>query len=264
MKPNTKSISHPKDIHYGKLLKLSSILLILLWGLLPAAQGEPLKLHGAVVAQGLIEPNIAEIRTKSGIDFEVVGNGSDVGLLDLVQGRAVVAMISAPLEDLAKKINLKQPGAVDLTNLKTIPLGTSKFVLIVNTNNPVRRLTDQQAIGILTGKITSWKEVGGADRTVQVIAPPANGGVSTAFQSKLLKGEKFTPDAKDTINPRVVQSMVAQDPRAVGPLAVSVLSEKVAVVKLDSVIETPVSLVVRGEPSAAVTKLADTIKPFVK
>ncbi|HLP78398.1 MAG TPA: hypothetical protein VK327_15955, partial [Candidatus Paceibacterota bacterium] len=69
----------------------------------------PLKVHGAVVLKGILDPHVAELATRTGVKLELAGNGADNGLLDLVEGRADVAMLSASLEDVAAKVNAKKP-----------------------------------------------------------------------------------------------------------------------------------------------------------
>ncbi len=45
-------------------------------------------------------------------------------------------------------------------------LGRDALVFIVNEENPVQSLTQQQLRDIYAGKITNWKEVGGADAAI--------------------------------------------------------------------------------------------------
>lgn len=223
-----------------------------------------LKVHGSVGFKGLIDPHLAEIQAKCGATLELVANGADNGLIDLIEGKAEVAMISVPLEELAAKLNRKNAGSVDTTKLKTIALGYSQLILVVNTNNMIRKLSDAQACGLISGKIASWKEVGGPDMAVVVVSPPKSSGVRTATETLLLKTEKFASDAKEVVNPRQVLVEVSQNIRSVGPIWASVLNEKVAAITLDTPLQTPMILVFRGEPSPVGQKLAEAVRPFVK
>jgi phosphate transport system substrate-binding protein len=231
---------------------------------LTASAQTKLRMHGAVVLKGLIDPNLAAISQASGINLELAGNGADNGLLDLVEGRADVAMLSAALEDVAGKINAKKPGAVDVSKLSAIKLGVSRILLVAHRDNPVKKLTNQQAVDLLAGKIKNWKEVGGADLAVVVVAAPSGNGTRAAIEKQLLKTENFSPNTRIVPNPLQVPIVVSQLPGAIGPLGASVLSDKVMALSLESEIQTELSLAVKGEPSAEVRKVADAVKPFIK
>jgi hypothetical protein len=80
----------------------------------------------------------------------------------------------------------------------------------------------------------------------------------------LLKTAAFSPQTRVVPSPLQVPIVVAQLPGAIGPLGVSVLSDKVAAVTLDTDIQTELSFAVKGEPSADVQKLVTAVKPLIK
>jgi phosphate transport system substrate-binding protein len=231
---------------------------------LTAAAQTPLRVHGAVVLKGFIDAQVANLSTKTGLKLELAGNGADNGLLDLVGGRADVAMLSAPLEDVAAKINAKKAGTVDAAKLKEIKLGVSRIALVVHPSNPVKKVTNAQAVDLLGGKVKNWKEVGGPDQAVVVVVAPSGNGTRTAVEKQLLKSAAFAADARAVPNPLQVPIVVAQLPGAIGPLGMSVLTDKVTVLALESEIQTELSFVVMGEPSADVQKLVEAVKPLIK
>ena len=62
------------------------------------AFADSLEIHGSTtVSNNLLIPKKAEIEKASGIELQIVGNGSGRGLADLVEGKVKVAMISAPV-----------------------------------------------------------------------------------------------------------------------------------------------------------------------
>ena len=129
------------------------------------AEAQSISLNGSTtVAYMLVLPNKATIEAASGQRIVVVGNGSQRGLSDLVAGRAEIAMISAPLEEEAARVNRRKPGSFDPTGLKAYIVGESRVAFIVHPTNPVRSLSNAKLADILTGKITNWKDVGGADQ----------------------------------------------------------------------------------------------------
>ena len=48
-------------------------------------------------------------------------------------------------------------------DIDVIPIAKDAFVLFVNSNNPVKSLTQQQLRDIYAGDITNWKDIGGED-----------------------------------------------------------------------------------------------------
>ena len=56
------------------------------------------------------------------------------------------------------------------------PVGREGFVFLVNASNPVDSLTIEQVKGIYSGKITTWKEVGGNDEPIQAYQRNSNSG----------------------------------------------------------------------------------------
>ncbi|HLP76043.1 MAG TPA: substrate-binding domain-containing protein, partial [Candidatus Paceibacterota bacterium] len=160
--------------------------------------------------------------------------------------------------------NAKKAGAVDTSKLKEIKLGVSRIALVVHPGNPVKKLTNAQAVDLLSGKVRNWKEVGGPDLAVVVVVAPSGNGTRTAVEKQLLKTTAFASDARTVPSPLQVPIVVSQLPGAIGPLGVSVLTGKVAAVKLDSDIETGMSFAVKGEPTADVQKLVEAVKPLIK
>jgi phosphate transport system substrate-binding protein len=253
-----------KQRHKSPQNIIQAVVIGLVTLLCPALYAQAVRVHGAVTPKIVVESHLQDIVTKSGSQIELLGNGSDAGLLDLVENRADIALISVELEDLAKKVNTAHAGAVDLTKVKSVPLGYAKFVLIVSPNNPVKRLTNQQAIDILSGKITTWKDVGGPDATIQVVTLPEGNGARATFQSQLLKTARITEDAKVANSTIEVRSLVAHSSRAIGMVGATTVSDAVTVVGLDTDVQSPMSLVVKGEPAGSVKKVSDAIVETIR
>jgi len=56
------------------------------------------------------------------------------------------------------------------------------------TAGGVKNLTKQQLTDIFTGKITNWKEVGGADESIVLITRPESSGTRATFKKYALGG----------------------------------------------------------------------------
>lgn len=73
--------------------------------------------------------------------------------------------------------------------IRFVPIGKEAFVFLVNEKNPVDSLTQEELRGLFTGKITNWKQVGGADRPVHPIKRIAGSGSQSTLEA-FLGGEK--------------------------------------------------------------------------
>ena len=58
---------------------------------------------------------------------------------------------------------------------------------IVNKDAGVKSLTTQQLIDVFTGKVTNWKQVGGNDVKIVLVARPASSGTRVTFEQYALK-----------------------------------------------------------------------------
>lgn len=93
------------------------------------------------------------------VRLEVNIVGSVHGLRDLRRGRCDIAMVSRPLKD-------------EEDALFAFPIARDGICLVVHRSNPVETLSSRHIVGIYTGEITRWKEVGGLDRSVTVVSRP--------------------------------------------------------------------------------------------
>ena len=68
------------------------------------------------------------------------------------------------------------------------PIATDALIFVVNEGNPVDNLSTEQIIGIYTGEITNWAEVGGEDEPIAAFQRNSGAG-SQALMEKLVMGD---------------------------------------------------------------------------
>lgn len=248
-------------------MRIKSIVTILCFGMSltavsAGARAEDFRLHGAAtVAKNIVLPNQAAIEAKSGAKLSVLVNGSGNGLLDLAAGKADMAMIAAPIEAEAKIINAKTPGALDVSAMQVKQIGAAKINLIVNPANAAK-LTAAQAKDILSGKITNWKDVGGADGAILVVAEVPGQGTRTVVESVFLKGD-LPATARTVTTLAQVADVVKQVPAAIGYGNASSITPAVSMVAgVD--IPQPLALVTKGAPNATAAKVISAIAAHAK
>lgn len=136
-------------------------------------------------------------------------------------GRADAAMLSGPLDYFLAQAKKRSPCDLQASQLETLKLAAtpkSRARRPCPPSNPIRSLTTVQLRGILSGEITSWKEVGGPDRPNIVILPDELDGVRATVSTSLLEGFRFASTARNVERTPDVIPLVAAAPDAIALL----------------------------------------------
>ena len=101
----------------------------------------------------------------------------------LVSGEADLLLVARPAEEAfayADEMGVE---------LEMRPIGVDALVFLTGEENPVDSLTRQQAVGIYTGEITNWKEVGGADAPIIAYQRNKTAGSQVMMENVVMDGE---------------------------------------------------------------------------
>jgi len=162
----------------------------------PVVAGDLRVSGAAAVAGGIIIPNKAAIEQESGTKLLMAVNGDANGLKDLYAGRADVAMVAAPMAVTEATTNKSAPGSLSIADFHLAPVGATTIHFVINPANPVKALSAAQLHDIFVGKLTSWKEVGGNDEPIVVVAEIPGLGTRANVVTSFLGGEDITPKAR--------------------------------------------------------------------
>ncbi|SDU14337.1 phosphate ABC transporter substrate-binding protein, PhoT family [Verrucomicrobium sp. GAS474] len=224
------------------------------------AQTAPVKLAGSVTLCAKVTAKKAELEAASGTTFDVIPNTTGKGVVDLVEGRADVALIGGAWEAVVADVNGKAPGKVDTATLNVAPLKPTSLVFITDAANPAKAITTQQAADLLTGKIANWKDVGGADQAVSVILPPPSNGFRIFFQSTLIKGSTYAASAKEIPDLRNIPLVVAQVPGAISFQSTDLpMAAGTRIIPIDKPLAFPLLVVTKKTASPEVGKAVAAI-----
>jgi len=157
----------------------------------------------------------------------VTGGGSGTGLSSLISGTCDIAMSSRNIKE--KEIALARQKGVDPNEIKVALDG---LAVVVNTANPVSRLTLAQLADIFTGRITNWKEVGGRDKKIVLLSREVNSGTHVYFKEHVLR--KNDPDSKEEFaagalmlsSSQAIADEIAENPDAIGYYGMGYISGK--------------------------------------
>lgn len=109
----------------------------------------------------------------------------------LANGETDLIIVTSPSDE-AKKL-LEEKGV----EIELIPVVNEAFVFFVNKDNIVDSLTLEQVQGIYSGKITNWKEVGGADAKILAYQRPDTSGSQTGLKDLVMKNIKIKKPLMD-------------------------------------------------------------------
>ena len=103
--------------------------------------------------------------------------------------------------------SVKEEMAAEGGPLDQKAIGRDALVFIVNEENPVQSLSQQQIKDIYAGKITNWKDVGGADLPIVAFQRREDSGSQTLFQKLLIQGGELM-DAPTELAPAEMGGLV--------------------------------------------------------
>lgn len=163
----------------------------------------------------------------AGGTITVSGGGSSAGLSNVNGGTSDIGDSDVPVTD-APSIN-----ASALTDHQ---VAIVVFAIIVNPKTTVTNLTLKQAQDVFSGKVTNWKDVGGADLPVTLIERKPGSGTRLAFDKTVMRGtpESTTPASTQDSTQLVVQGVTGAD-GGVSYVSLASANPTVTVVSLDGV-----------------------------
>lgn len=225
------------------------------------AVAQEIALHGSgTVGRGIVLPNEAQIEAASGVALNVVVNGSGNGLQDLAAGRADMAMISAPIAAEAAIVNSNNPGGLDIGAMQTFEIGSSEIYFIVHPDNPVQALDEDQMLGIMTGAITNWSDVGGPNTPIVLAVEVPGNGTRAVVQSVFMDDADFATDARTMRDLNQVAAVVAQLANAVGYGNESSMASGTVRPVEGIVVAQPLALVTDGAPTPPMQAVIDAVR----
>lgn len=92
----------------------------------------------------------------SGLRIDVQTGGSGRGIADARNGTADIGLVSRSLK-------------ADESDLQGHTIALDGVAVILHKSNPVGNLSNAQIVGIYSGTIQNWKEVGGKDQKITVV-----------------------------------------------------------------------------------------------
>lgn len=126
--------------------------------------------------------------------FGETDSNKEVGLLG---GFCDIGMASRPMKS-KEQASLLDAGFGDMrTAACEFPIALDGVAVVINRSNPIKSLTVEQIAQVFSGKVSNWKQLGGADLPVKVFARDEQSGTWDTFKSRVLKPYKLKLTTKN-------------------------------------------------------------------
>jgi phosphate transport system substrate-binding protein len=152
------------------------------------------------------------MKAHKGSTIQVTGGGSGTGISALINGTTDVCEASRSMKDTERKQLADRAGGPP----EEITVARDGLSVYVNDSNPINELSMEQLKGIFTGKITSWKDLGGPDAKIIPYSRENSSGTYVFFKEHVLANADYTPRAQAMPGTAAVVNAVAKEKFGIG------------------------------------------------
>jgi phosphate transport system substrate-binding protein len=151
------------------------------------------------------------------VSIQVTGGGSGTGIASLLNGTVDLANASRELKS-SELETAKQKGVTPIV----YEVALDGIALIVNPENKIDNLTVRQVSDIFSGKITNWKQLGGADMQITLYGRENSSGTYEFFKEHVLGKDENGKQVDYAASTQVLQGTaalgeaVARDVKGIG------------------------------------------------
>ena len=194
--------------------------LMMLCALVPSFQAQ--KLKGSDTVLPLAQQEAETFTKKFGKSVTVTGGGSGVGIAALLEGTTDIAMASRSMK-FDEKVKFREAGKSVVEKI----IAYDALAVIVNPSNSVSKLTRAQLEGIFTGKITNWKQVGGANLKIIPYSRETSSGTYEFFKEHVLKNKNYVNSILSMPATGAIVQSVSQTKGAIGYVGLAYVAKNV-------------------------------------
>ena len=167
------------------------------------------------------------------VELSISGGGSGNGIKALIEKQCDIAMSSRDIKE--KEVEAAKKNGVTPNR---IAIAVDAIVPVVNPANTVAALTSAQLRDIYNGKITNWKEVGGADGKIVVISRDTSSGTFECWQELIMKEDRVSPAALMQASNGAVVQTVSKNKNAIGYVGLGYMDKSTKGLKVNDVTAT--------------------------
>lgn len=214
---------------------------------------------GAAPTENILKPIKTAFEKASGLSLNTLSNGPKQAFIELEKGTVDAAAAGLALDDwwaLLKKegVTVANPAAYQAQLI-----GKDRVVVLTHKDNKIASLSKEQLVGIFSGKIQNWKEVGGKDMPILIVWGTLIPGTNSMFVKVALGGAAVSKEVLDATTASDVKDKIMANPEAVGIGPAAVVDDSIWSPKTPEVARN-ITLMTKGAPNAKVQKLLGFIK----
>lgn len=211
-----------------KVISVFMVIAVLGFSAISAQQKLVCKIKGSDTVLPLSQKEAENYMKKNaGSSITVTGGGSGVGLSAIMSGTTDIAQSSRSMK-MDEKLKMQEAGKA----FKEVIIAYDALAVIVHPSNKVSQLTREQLEGIFTGKITNWKEVGGADLKIIVYSRETSSGTYEFFKEHVLNKKNYAPTALLMAATGAIVQSVSQTQGAIGYVGLAYIEKSVKPLKV--------------------------------
>lgn len=192
-----------------------------------ASMASAQKVKGSDTCLPLVQKEAEAYMKKTSARVTVTGGGSGIGFAALIEGTTDIAMASRSIK-FDEKMKLQNGGKT----AKTVVIAKDALSVVVNPQNKVTNLTREQLEGIFTGKITNWKQVGGADMQIIPYSRETTSGTYEFFKEHVLKNKNYKSGILSMPATGAIIQSVSQTKGAIGYVGMAYATKDVKEIKV--------------------------------
>ena len=196
-----------------------------------AAEPQTIKMEGSTTV-GPIADAYVEAFKKMHPDVTITVNksGSGNGAAAMVDSRCDIANMSRFMKAQEFKDAVAK-GVMPVAHA----IAMDGVCVIVNPSNPIGALTTAQVRDIYTGKVTNWKELGGADQKIVVVSRDTSSGTYETFESLVMAKQKMASGVQYVASNPEAHATVKSTAGAVAYVGLGFVDKDVKALKMDGV-----------------------------
>ena len=166
-------------------------------------------------------------KTNPSANVTVTGGGSGVGISALIEGTTDIAQSSRKI-----KFDERQKMQESGKSVKEVIVAYDALAVIVNPANTVEKLTREQLESVFTGKITNWKELGGADERIIPYARESSSGTFEFFKEIVLNNRNYMAGIMSMPATGAIVQSISQTKGAIGYVGLAYINNNIKAVKV--------------------------------
>lgn len=215
------------------------------------AKADRLVIKGSDTLGAKLVPQLAEHfkAEHPGTTFDIAAEGSTTGIAAIIDGTAEIGMSS-------RRAKSSEVGAASAKgkNLKPTIVAYDGIAVIVNSANPVAKLTKKQVEQIFTGDVQDWSAVGGSGGKISIYTRNTSSGTYSEFKELAMKKRDYAGGSQKMAGNEQIAAEVGKNKNGIGYVGMAYTKASgVKVVSIDGATPSKESVLGKKYPYARPT-----------